>query len=178
MDADIPSLVAAAAEIFVFTMACIILLVELYVPPRARSISYILSQLTLVGAAAITLGLINTSGHFFNGMYVADPLAVLLKLAIYLLTFFVFAYSRDYLRAREMLRGEYFVLGLFGVVGMMVMVSASHFLPLYLGLELLSLSLYSMVAFQRDSATATEAAMKYFVLGAVASGVLLYGMSM
>src|SRR5690349_9631935 len=77
-----------------------------------------------------------------------------------------------------MLRGEYFVLGLFGVVGMMVMVSASNFLPLYLGLELLSLSQYSMVAFQRDSATATEAGMKYFILGAMASGMLLYGMSM
>jgi NADH-quinone oxidoreductase subunit N len=178
MDANLSGLVAAAAEIFVFAMACVILLVELYLPPRARSISYILSQLTLVGAAAITLALVDRSGHFFNGMYVADPLAVLLKLAIYLLTFFVFAYSRDYLRSREMLRGEYFVLGLFGVVGMMVMVSASHFLPLYLGLELLSLSLYSMVAFQRDSATATEAAMKYFVLGAMASGMLLYGMSM
>ncbi|MCR4302591.1 MAG: NADH-quinone oxidoreductase subunit NuoN, partial [Sulfuricaulis sp.] len=75
-------------------------------------------------------------------------------------------------------RGEYFVLGLFGVVGMMVMASASHFLTLYLGLELLSLSLYAMIAFQRDSGTATEAAMKYFVLGAIASGMLLYGMSM
>jgi len=114
----------------------------------------------------------------FSRMFVADSLADLLKLGTYVITFFVFAYSRDYLRDRGMFRGEYFVLGLFGVVGMMVMASASHFLPLYLGLELLSLSLYAMIAFQRDSGTATEAAMKYFVLGAIASGMLLYGMSM
>ena len=111
-------------------------------------------------------------------MFVRDALSDLLKLAIYLVTLCVFVYSRDYLRDRGMYRGEYFVLGLFGVVGMMIMASASHFLTLYLGLELLSLSLYAMVAFQRDSAQATEAAMKYFVLGALASGMLLYGMSM
>jgi NADH-quinone oxidoreductase subunit N len=102
----------------------------------------------------------------------------LLKLGTYAITFFVFAYSRDYLRDRGMYRGEYFVLGLLGVVGVMVMASASHFLTLYLGLELLSLSLYAMIAFQRNSGSATEAAMKYFVLGAIASGMLLYGMSM
>jgi NADH-quinone oxidoreductase subunit N len=151
---------------------------DLYLPPRARLASYALAQATLVGAALLTLVGANTAGVFFNGMFVADPLSVLLKLAIYLLTFFVFAYSREYLHQRDMLRSEYFVLGLFGVVGMMVMVSASHLLTLYLGIELLSLSLYAMVAFQRDSVTATEAAMKYFVLGAMASGMLLYGMSM
>jgi NADH-quinone oxidoreductase subunit N len=111
-------------------------------------------------------------------MFVRDGLADLLKLAIYAVGSGVFVYSREYLRARGLDRGEYFVLGLFGVLGMMVMVSAGHFLTLYLGLELLSLSLYAMIAFQRDSATATEAAMKYFVLGALASGMLLYGMSM
>lgn len=178
MNADTSALLAALPEIFVLTMACVILLVDLYLPPRARSVSYALSQLTLVVAAGLTIAGADRTGHFFNGMFVMDPLAVLLKLAIYGLTFFVFAYSRDYLQERGMLRSEYFVLGLFGVIGMMVMVSASHFLPLYLGLELLSLSLYSMVAFQRDSAVSTEAAMKYFVLGAMSSGMLLYGMSM
>lgn len=178
MTIDLPGLVAALPEIFVFTMACAILLVDIYAAAPTRFLSYALAQLTLVVAAALTLAGAGTSGYFFNQMFVADPLAVLLKLAIYGLVFFVFAYSRDYLRNRGILRGEYFVLGLFGVVGMMVMVSASHFLPLYLGLELLSLSLYSMVAFQRDSAVATEAAMKYFILGAMSSGMLLYGMSM
>lgn len=178
MNADIPSMMAALPEIFVCAMACVILIADLYLSPRNQSVSYVLAQFTLVVAAVLTIAGADTSGHFFNRMFVADPLSTLLKLAIYALTFFVFAYSRDYLRERGILRGEYFVLGLFGVVGMMVMVSAYHFLPLYLGLELLSLSLYSMVAFQRDSAVATEAAMKYFVLGAMASGMLLYGMSM
>ncbi len=178
MNADIPGLLAALPEIVVLAMACVILLVDLYLPRHIRSVAYPLAQLTLVVAAVLTLVGADRSGYFFNRMFVADPLAVLLKLAIYALTFFVFAYSRDYLRERGLLRGEYFVLGLFGVVGMMVMVSASHFLPLYLGLELLSLSLYSMVAFQRDSGAATEAAMKYFILGAMSSGMLLYGMSM
>ena len=175
---DNVNLFAVLPEIAVAVMACVILIVDLYVSPRSRNVSYVLAQLTLVLAAALTIFGASTSGVFFSGMFIADPLSVLLKLAIYLLTLFVFAYSREYLARRDLLRGEYFVLALFGVVGMMVMVSASHFLTLYLGLELLSLSLYAMVAFQRDSATATEAAMKYFVLGAMASGMLLYGMSM
>jgi len=102
----------------------------------------------------------------------------MLKLVMYLAVFIAFVYSRDYIQLRNMFRGEYFVLGLFGLLGMMVMVSASHFLTIYLGLELLSLSLYTMVAMNRDSGESTEAAMKYFVLGAIASGMLLYGMSM
>ena len=175
---DTPTLLPILPEIFVFSMACVILLVDLYLPARARFVTFALTQLTLVVAAGLSLYVADIAGTFFSGTFVADGLATLLKLAIYGISFFVFAYSRDYLNDRELLRGEYFVLGLFGIVGMMVMVSASHFLTLYLGLELLSLSLYAMVAFQRDSALATEAAMKYFVLGAMASGMLLYGMSM
>ncbi len=174
-----PNIIPALPEIFVFSMACVILLVDLFLPERRRIVTYVLTQATLVGAAALTLnGFSTTSSYTFSRMFVADPLADVLKLAIYALAFLAFAYSRVYLRDREMYRGEYFVLGLLGVVGMMVMVSASHFLTLYLGLELLSLSLYAMVAFQRDSSQATEAAMKYFVLGAIASGLLLYGLSM
>jgi NADH-quinone oxidoreductase subunit N len=101
-----------------------------------------------------------------------------LKAFILLTTYFVFFYSKIYLRARNLFKGEYFVLGLFAVLGMMVLVSAHSLLTVYLGLELLSLSLYAMVAMNRDSSTASEAAMKYFVLGALASGMLLYGMSM
>ncbi|MCR4347416.1 MAG: NADH-quinone oxidoreductase subunit NuoN [Sulfuricaulis sp.] len=174
-----PDMMPAMPEIFVFSMACAILVIDLFLSDRARVVSYWLTQATLVGAVLLTLKVAATAPVFtFSGMFVADRLADLLKLGTYVITFFVFAYSRDYLRDRGMLRGEYFVLGLFGVVGMMVMASASHFLTLYLGLELLSLSLYAMIAFQRDSGTATEAAMKYFVLGAIASGMLLYGMSM
>lgn len=179
MNLDFQTIIPALPEIFLFTATCAILLVSLYLPPRARAVTYLLTQLTLVIAAVITIaGVDRVPARLFNGMFVADSLSVMLKVAIFSITFFVFAYSRDYLRERNIERGEYYVLGLFGVLGMMVMVSASHFLTLYLGLELLSLSLYSMVAFQRDSATATEAAMKYFVLGAMASGMLLYGMSM
>jgi NADH-quinone oxidoreductase subunit N len=169
----------AAPEIFVFSMACVILIVDLFLTEARRGVSYWLAQATLIGAAVLTVkGMSAAPAYAFQHMFVADGLANLLKLAIYGLSFFVFAYSRDYLRSRGMFRGEYFVLALLGVVGMMVMVSASHFLTLYLGLELLSLSVYAMVAFQRDSNQATEAAMKYFVLGALASGILLYGMSM
>ncbi|MHB1142501.1 MAG: NADH-quinone oxidoreductase subunit NuoN [Sulfuricaulis sp.] len=174
-----PNLMLALPEIFVFSMACAILVIDLFLSERMRAVSYWLTQATLVGAALLTLKLAAVAPVFtFSGMFVADSLADLLKLGTYAITFFVFAYSRDYLRDRGMYRGEYFVLGLFGVVGVMVMASAGHFLTLYLGLELMSLSLYAMIAFQRNSGTATEAAMKYFVLGAIASGMLLYGMSM
>lgn len=175
----LPNFLPALPEIFVFSMACAILVIDLFLNERQRVLSFYLTQLTLVGAAVLTLwGLDAGATLTFNNMFVDDALADVLKLAIYLVTFFVFGYSRTYLSERDMFRGEYFVLGLLGVVGMMVMVSASHFLTLYLGLELLSLSLYAMIAFQRDSGQATEAAMKYFVLGAIASGMLLYGMSM
>jgi len=175
---EIPNMWPALPEIFVCAMGCLILCVDLFVSKQARMVIYWLSQVTLLGAAALTLNLLMTpAGMTFSGMFVHDSLSNAIKLATYLIVFFVFVYSRDYIRERGMFRGEYFVLGLFGVVGMMIMASASHFLTLYLGLELLALSLYAMVAFQRDSAQATEAAMKYFVLGAISSGILLYGMS-
>ena len=116
--------------------------------------------------------------YTFNGMFVDDPWRDVLKLLIYVAVMAMLVYSRAVLSARGLFRGEFFVLVLFATLGMMVMISANHLLTLYLGLELLSLSLYSLVALQRDSAVATEAAMKYFVLGALASGMLLYGMSM
>ncbi|MDH3689393.1 MAG: NADH-quinone oxidoreductase subunit NuoN [Gammaproteobacteria bacterium] len=166
-------------EIFVALMACLILVVDLYVSKRRETVAYGLSLITLVGAAVLTIrDFSDVPVHVFGRMFVDDTMSDLIKVAIYLTTFGVFVYSRDYVRARGIFRAEYFVLGLFGVVGMMIMASANHFLTLYLGLELLSLNLYAMVAFQRDSPLATEAAMKYFVLGALASGMMLYGMSM
>jgi NADH-quinone oxidoreductase subunit N len=176
MTFELQMLIPLLPEIVVFTMACAILLAGQFV--EARAVPYLLTQATLFAAAIVTAMMPEGSAYLFDGMFVADPMARLLKLAIYVITFFVFTYSRDYLQARGLDRSEYYVLGLLGVLGMMVMVSASHFLTLYLGLELLSLCLYSMVAFQRDSGESTEAAMKYFVLGAMASGMLLYGMSM
>ncbi len=174
-----PNLTPALPEIFVLTMASLILVVDLFLSDKNRFISYALTQLTLLGAAWIT---VSTSGqdvvHTFNGMFVDDVMADVLKLMTYLSVSAMLVYSRSYIQLRNLFSGEFFVLVLFAMLGMMVMISASHFLTLYLGLELLSLSLYALVALQRDSAQATEAAMKYFVLGALASGLLLYGMSM
>lgn len=176
---EIPNFVPALPEIFVLAMACVILIVDLYVKDHDRVVTFVLSIGTLAGAMLLTISLAEDTRQLtFNDSFVLDPMANVLKCFVYLVTAVVFIYSRQYLKARDMYRGEYFVLGLFGVLGMMVMISAHNMLTLYLGLELLSLALYAMVAFNRDSLTSTEAAMKYFILGALASGLLLYGMSM
>jgi len=174
-----PNFQPAVAEIFLLTMACVVLLVDVYLPPEKRGITYLLTQLTLLVGAYLTLSLpMSETVLTFNGSYINDPMAIVLKLFIYLVSFLAFLYARQYLVDRGIYRGEYYVLGLFAVLGMMVMVSAHNYLTVYLGLELLSLSLYALVAFNRDSSLSAEAAMKYFVLGAIASGMLLYGMSM
>jgi len=168
-----------STEIFVLTMACIILIVDVFLSEQHRIVSYVLSLATLLVAALISGSMLdNETAVVLNGTFVSDPMAALLKTSIFLITFGVFMYSRAYLVARGIFSGEYYVLGLFAVLGMMVLVSAHNLLTIYLGLELLSLSLYALVAFNRDSADASEAAMKYFVLGALASGMLLYGISM
>lgn len=174
-----PNFLPAAPEIFVLAMACLILVIDLFLKEQNRAVTYMLTQLTLIGAALLTLGLHSAQPVLaFNDSFISDRMGDVLKLFIYLVSAVVFLYSREYLRSRELYKGEYFVLGLFAVLGMMVMVSAHSLLTIYLGLELMSLSLYAMVAMQRDSAVASEAAMKYFVLGALSSGLLLYGMSM
>ena len=165
-------------EIFVLSMACVILVLDLFLSDKERFISYWLTQITLVFAAVITLSLSNGQTELvFFGTYIADAMGSTLKVFIYLVTALAFLYSRHYLSERDLFKGEFYVLGLFGMLGMMVMVSAHSMLTVYLGLELLSLSLYAMVAFNRDAYPCSEAAMKYFVLGALASGMLLYGMS-
>ncbi|OZA29985.1 MAG: NADH-quinone oxidoreductase subunit N [Hydrogenophilales bacterium 17-61-9] len=169
----------ALPEIFVLVMVSLILLIDAAVDDSKRYLAYVLSLLTLAGAAFLTTRDLSSMPVLtLGGLFIDDPLSDVLKLFLYLSVAVVLVYSRDYLRERGLYKGEFFVLALFALLGMMVMVSASHFLTLYLGLELLSLSLYAMVALQRDSSVATEAAMKYFVLGALASGMLLYGMSM
>jgi len=168
-----------ATEMFVLTMACTILVVEAFFGQQFRQLSYVLSQLTLLFAAVISWNMLDMdSVVVLGGTFVHDPMAALLKTAIFLVVFGAFVYARSYQASKGPLRGEYYVLGLFAVLGMMVMISAHSLLTIYLGLELLSLSLYAMVAFDRNSSAASEAAMKYFVLGALASGMLLYGMSM
>ncbi|MEE9142668.1 MAG: NADH-quinone oxidoreductase subunit N, partial [Gammaproteobacteria bacterium] len=168
----------AAPELFVLTMTCVVLIVDLFLTERNRWISYYLALLTLLGAAFITVHFaVDQRVLAFEGMFVADRLSDILKLAIYLVIGVVFVYSKEYLQRRVLFKGEYFVLSLTGMLGMMVMISAHSFLSMYLGLELMSLSLYAMVAFDRDSGIASEAAMKYFVLGGIASGTLLFGIS-
>lgn len=168
----------ASPEVFLLTMACLILVVDVYLSQENRGVTYVLSQLSLV----ITFALVISNQTdvrllAFNDLFVLDAMASVIKLFILIISFGVFVYSREYLLARNIFKGEFYVLSLFSIAGMMLMVSANNMLMLYLGLELLSLCLYALVAFNRDNGNASEAAMKYFVLGAIASGMLLYGMS-
>jgi NADH-quinone oxidoreductase subunit N len=169
---------AAAAEIFMLSAVCVILLVDVFLSDRTRWITYFLSLLSLVAAAFVTIEY-SVEGRVsaFDGMFVADPMGDVLKLFAYGTVAVAFLYSKEYLQRRGLFRGEYFVLGLVALLGVMVMISAGNLLTVYLGLELMSLSLYSMVAFDRESGVAAESSMKYFVLGAIASGALLYGFS-
>ena len=178
MSFEIPNIIPAIPEIFLLGMICTILVIDLFLSDRSRIITYLLAQLALLGTLFLTLNSMSTETVLtFSDTFVRDPMSDILKIAIYLATFITFLYSKDYLRDRGIFKGEFYLLGLFGALGMMILVSAHNLLTLYLGLELLSLSLYAMVALQRDSILASEAAMKYFVLGAIASGMLLYGMS-
>jgi NADH-quinone oxidoreductase subunit N len=166
----VPDLLPALPEIFVLGMACAILLVDVFT--KERNYAYVLTLATLLGAAAITVFTsVPQVQTTFGGQFVDDAMGDVLKLMAYLAAMTAVVYSRNYLGERGLFKGEFFVLALFAVLGMMVMISANHFLVLYVGLELLSLSLYAMVALQRESKQATEAAMKYFVLGALASGL-------
>jgi len=179
MTLEMLNLSIAIPEMFLLALVCTVLVVDVYLKDERRNVTYILSQVGLI----ITLFLIGqqtpeSRDLAFNGLFVSDALSSALKYAVVIIVALVFVYSRNYLKDRDIFKGEFYVLGLFGLLGMMVMISANHFLSIYLGLELLSLSLYAMVAFDRDNPNAAEAAMKYFVLGAIASGMLLYGMSM
>jgi NADH-quinone oxidoreductase subunit N len=165
-------------EIVLASGICALLVLDLFVPASKRDITYLLAIALLVGLALLLLGLPAERQFAFEGTFVSDGLARLLKLFAVLATATVFLYSRPFLEDRRLHHGEYYVLGLFALLGIFVLASAYSLLVLYLGLELLSLSLYAMVAFDRDSPVAAEAAIKYFVLGAIASGTLLYGMSL
>ncbi|MBI3562230.1 MAG: NADH-quinone oxidoreductase subunit NuoN [Gammaproteobacteria bacterium] len=169
----------ALPEIVLLGSTCLVLIVDLFVSERSRGITYILAQMALL---AVFITLLATSvgktSDAFSHTFVRDALGDTLKLFVALSCSVVFLYAKNYLKTRDIPFGEFYVLGLFGVLGMMILISAASLLTVYLGLELLSLSMYAMVALQRDSVTASESAMKYFVLGAIASGMLLYGMSM
>jgi NADH-quinone oxidoreductase subunit N len=170
----------ALPEIEVAASACLVLLVDVYAGAARRTLTPTLTMVTLLIGVLLTsqFGMVTHRELLFGGLYVADPLAVFLKLVAFAAMATAIFYSQDYLDARGLRGGEYYVLCLTALLGVFVLVSANNLLTVYLGIELLSLSLYAMVAFDRDSGIAAEAAIKYFVLGAIASGVLLYGMSM
>jgi NADH-quinone oxidoreductase subunit N len=168
----------AMPEVFLLAMACLVLVVDVYLPQDKRNLTYVFAQFSLIITLVLLLGNQTDSRVLaFNDLFVQDAMADALKMFIIIISFGVFVYSREYLQSRDIFKGEFYVLGLFSILGMMLMVSANNLLMLYLGLELLSLCLYALVAFSRDDGNASEAAMKYFVLGAIASGMLLYGMS-
>lgn len=169
---------AASTEIFLLCAICVVLIADLFVAERNKVVTYWMALASLAGSFLFAWSLgIDGRVLAFNGSFVLDGMATVLKLFTCAVVAMAFVYSRQYMQARKLFQGEFYVLGLFGVLGMFVMISAHSFLTIYLGLELLSLSLYAMVAFDKNSAIASEAAMKYFVLGAIASGTLLYGIS-
>jgi NADH-quinone oxidoreductase subunit N len=179
MQFDATQLIPVLPELSLLTLACLVLVVDLFIREEQRIVSYGLSQVGLVMIIGITVAVARPDTQIlFDGSYIRDPMSDVLKVAILLITFIAFLYAKDYLRERNLFKGEFYTLGLFAVLGMCVMTSANSFLSIYLGLELLALCLYALVAFNRDSAQGAEAAMKYFVLGALASGMLLYGISM
>ena len=167
-------------EILLLVMTCVIALVDLFVDDAKRRPTFWLTQLTLAAVALLHLAYVDAGLTLYGmqGMVVTDPMGHLLALFASVAMMVTIAYAQPYIASRDMLKGEFFTLSLFALLGISVMVSANNFLVVYLGLELMSLSLYALVALRRDHAIATEAAMKYFVLGALASGFLLYGLSM
>ena len=168
----------ASPEITLLILLCVVLVADLFIRDEHRVVTVWLA----IGSMAITAWATLASAPaartlLFDGSYVSDPLSQVLKLGSILMVAVGFLYSRDYLKQNDLLKGEYYLLGMFGLLGILIMTSANSMLTMYLGLETLALSLYALVAIDRNNSTAAESAMKYFVLGAIASGALLYGMS-
>jgi len=174
------SVLPALPEIYLAIAVCVVLLVDVFVGRAATRVTPTLTLLVLAVGAGLMLNFaqVLSTVELFSGMYVTDPLANLLKLLAMLFVAVSLLYSRHYLETRGLLKGEYYVLVLTALLGIFVMISAGSLLTMYIGVELLALSLYALVAFDRDNGVAAESAMKYFVLGAIASGCLLYGMSL
>jgi NADH-quinone oxidoreductase subunit N len=178
------NLIPLYPEIFLLLAICAILLIDMFLADEKRNTTYGLSLLALAVCGVLTVSGFSAGPSVYtaNNMFVSDPMSGLLKIFSYLAVGFTLVYSRQYSAERGMtngqLGGEYYVLALFALLGQMVMISGNNFLVIYLGLELMSLSLYALVALRRNHTVSTEASMKYFVLGALASGFLLYGISM
>ena len=165
-------------ELTLLLGTCVVLLVGVFSSAQSNW-TYLLSQLVLILVIYLSVTTAaETPGQYYNGLYIVDDLAVLTKTAMCVLMFVVLVYSRDFINSNKISAGEYYSLALFALLGMLLIASAGHLLMIYLGLELLSLSLYALVAMNRDDSASSEAAIKYFVLGAIASGFLLYGISL
>lgn len=176
-------LILVAPEFWILVMACTVMIADLFVVEKRRGIIHMLAMLALIFAAIITLrgdylaaGM--QSATAFNDSFIRDPMGDALKVTSFIIMGLIFTYSKLYLRNFNMFRSDFYTLSLFALLGVMLLISANSLLMIFLGLELISLSVYALVAFDRESGRGAEAAMKYFVLGSMASGILLYGMSM
>jgi NADH-quinone oxidoreductase subunit N len=179
MTFEMPNLAIALPEIVLLTLTSLLLIADTVWAKRCAHCTYWATQLTLLVVGYLVLsGFATETIVTFDGSFVRDTLSDVLKLFIVAVSIGIFLFAREYLLQNKAYYGEFFVLGLFGVLGMFVMVSAYNLITLYLGLEIMSLALYAMIAMQRHSDKASEAAMKYFVLGALATGMMLYGISM
>ncbi len=177
----IAELQLALPEIFVLSMTCVVLLADLFISDERRGLTHLLAVLTLVFATILTLRVMLPPGEVlvaFSGTFVRDRFGDVLKVFSYIILAGVYVYAKHYLRQFNLFKGEFYTLTLFALLGVMVMISAGNMITVYLGLELLALSTYALVALDRDSRYGSEAAMKYFILGSLASGMLLYGMSL
>jgi NADH-quinone oxidoreductase subunit N len=169
----------ALPEMIVLATACLALLADLFLRCKFKSIAFYIACTGLVLAACVSyLYIGNFKLLILNGLFISDDISHLMKFFIYITVLLSFIYSHNYIDERQMPSGDYYVLGLFSTLGMMILVSAHSMLTIYLGLELMSLPLYAMTAIRRTNSDASEAAMKYFVMGAIASGMMLYGISL
>ncbi|MBF6057278.1 MULTISPECIES: NADH-quinone oxidoreductase subunit NuoN [Thiomicrorhabdus] len=179
MNFVIPSFAPAMPEMVLLALASFILVADTFWSKRYQFATYYATQISLVVVGFLILASFTTEQVFtFNDSFVRDSFADILKLFTLIVSLGIFLFSREYLLQHKFYSGEFFVLGLFGILGMFVMISANNFIVLYMGLEIMSLAMYAMIALRRNSGTAVEAGMKYFVLGALATGMLLYGFSM
>jgi NADH-quinone oxidoreductase subunit N len=177
---SLAQILPAMPELYLTAAICVLLMFDVFFGVKAPGRTASFSLVLLLGGALVTLitADMRTARALFSGLYIADNLATILKLAAFLFVAVALYYSNDYLARRKIQQGEYYVLTLTALLGILVLTSAGNLITVYIGVELLSLSLYALVAFDRENGIAAEAAMKYFVLGAIASGTLLYGMSL
>ncbi len=179
MNFVIPSFAPAMPEIVLLVLTSLLLIADTIWSKRFQFATYYAAQVILiVTAVLIFMSFSSEEVITFNGSFIHDSFADVMKLFILLITFAVFLFSREYLLQKQFYKGEYFTLGLFSILGMFVMVSAYNLITMFIGLEIMSLSLYAMIAMRKDNQAALEAAMKYFILGALATGMMLYGFSM